>query len=73
MTAVEWLVCELQKADWIPEDSVIMNYVIEQSKEMEKKQHYETWFESTAQFSNEAEMLYKKDFEQYYNETFKNK
>lgn len=72
-TAVEWLVCELQKADWIPKDSVIMNYVIEQSKEMEKKQHYETWFESTAQFSNEAEMLYKKDFEQYYNETFKNK
>jgi hypothetical protein len=40
---------------------------------MEKQQHKETWFLSTSQFANESEMLYKKDFEQYFNEKFKNK
>ena len=43
------------------------------AKEMEKQQHKETWFSSTLQFANESEMLYKKDFEQYFNEKFKNK
>jgi hypothetical protein len=42
-----------------------------QAKEMEKEQHKQTWLDSTAQFDNAAEMTYKKDFEQYYNETFK--
>ena len=37
-TAVEWLVDELQKADYIPKDSIIMDYVIEQAKELEKLQ-----------------------------------
>jgi hypothetical protein len=44
---------------------------IEQAKEMEKERHKQTWLDSTAQFDNAAEMTYKKDFEQYYNETFK--
>jgi hypothetical protein len=43
---------------------------LDQAKEMEKQQHKETWFESASQFAHESEMLYKKDFEQYYNETF---
>lgn len=42
-----------------------------QAKEMEKEQHKQTWLDSTAQFDNAAGMTYKKDFEQYYNETFK--
>ena len=42
-----------------------------QAKEMEKEQHKQTWLDSTAQFDNAAEMTYKKDFEQYYNGTFK--
>lgn len=37
-TGVEWLVKELQEADYIPKDSLILKYVIEQAKEMEKKQ-----------------------------------
>ena len=41
------------------------------ASEMEKQQHKETWFSSTAQFDNAAEMTYKKDFEQYYSETYK--
>jgi hypothetical protein len=38
--------------------------------EKEKEQHKQTWLDSTAQFDNAAAMTYKKDFEQYYNETF---
>jgi len=37
--------------------------------EKEKEQHKQTWLDSTAQFDNAAAMTYKKDFEQYYNET----
>jgi hypothetical protein len=42
----------------------------EQQLWKEKEQHKQTWLDSTAQFDNAAEMTYKKDFEQYYNETF---
>jgi sulfur relay (sulfurtransferase) DsrF/TusC family protein len=42
----------------------------EQAKEMEEQQHKETWFESASQFANESEMLSKKDFKQYYDETY---
>ena len=38
--------------------------------EKEKEQHKETWFRSTAQFDNAAEMTYKKLFEEHYNETY---
>ncbi|MBP6424136.1 MAG: hypothetical protein KA278_00285 [Flavobacterium sp.] len=36
-TGVEYLVEELQKSDYIPKDSMIMNYVINQAKEIETK------------------------------------
>jgi hypothetical protein len=71
-TAVEWL----QEAISKKLSSEIGPYFLdlfEQAKEMEKQQHKETWFLSTSQFANESEMLYKKDFEQYFNEKFKNK
>jgi hypothetical protein len=67
-TAVEWLVEQVE--DFI---GLIPVDIIEQAKEMEKQQHKETWFLSTSQFANESEMIYKKDFEQYFNEKFKNK
>jgi hypothetical protein len=44
--------------------------LIEQAKAMEKEHHEQTWLDSTAQFDNAAEMTYRKEFEQYYNETF---
>jgi hypothetical protein len=44
---------------------------LEKAKDMEEEQHQETWFESTKQFDNSAEMTYKKEFKQYYTETFK--
>lgn len=65
MTAVEWLYNMMLKplSEW-PDD------LWEQAKEMEKEQHGETWLDSTMQFDNAAEMTYKKDFEQYYNEKY---
>jgi hypothetical protein len=42
-TAVEWLIEELQKANYIPKDSIIMDYVIKQAKEMEKQQIIEAF------------------------------
>jgi hypothetical protein len=40
-SAVEWLVKELQEADYIPKDSLILKYVIDQAKEMESQQQNE--------------------------------
>jgi len=70
-TAVEWLADKI-KWNWqdIEYGEISMSNLVEQAKEMEKEQHKQTWFESTSQFANESEMLYKKDFEQYYNETY---
>ena len=62
-TAVEWFYQRILAKD--------IESVFEQAKEMEKQQIKNAWFDSTIQFDNSAEMTYKKDFEQYYNETFK--
>ena len=69
-TAVEWIEGYLKKFNHIQE-SLSLRKAFEQAKEMEKQQHQKTWFESTTQFDNSAEMTYRKEFEQYYNETFK--
>jgi hypothetical protein len=37
-TAVGWLVDELQKAEYIPKNSAIIDYVINEAKQMEKQQ-----------------------------------
>ena len=37
-TAIDWFVDELQRAEWIPKDSGIMNSVILMAKEIEKEQ-----------------------------------
>lgn len=68
MTAVEWLVEELQKAEYIPKDSIIMDYVIKLSKEMEKQQIENTYEVAYIDGYNDNG----KDGKQYYNETFKN-
>lgn len=69
-TAVEWLYNEIKHI--IPNDYIEK---FNQAKEMEEEQHKNTWFYSTSQFDNSAEMkeYTKKTFEQYYNEKFKNK
>ena len=37
-TAVGWLVDELKKAEYIPKNSAIIDYVINEAKQMEKQQ-----------------------------------
>jgi len=71
-TAVNWLEAMVENKLSQPM-SANFKELFEQAKAMEKQQHKETWFLSTSQFANESEMLYKKDFEQYFNEKFKNK
>lgn len=73
MTAVEWLEKEFLKLEATIGVHGIMYELIEQAKEIEELQHKETWFDSTAQFDNASEMTYKKDFDDYFNEKYKNK
>ena len=69
-TAVEWLVNEIPNIDW--ENSYWKNK-IEQAKEMEKQQHSETWDNSLIENKGDNYIGKEKSFEEYYNETFKNK
>ena len=66
-TAVEWLGNELVKKGFPIEKYAMDSY--EQAKEMEKQQHSETWDNSLI----ENYIGKEKSFEEYYNETFKNK
>ena len=65
-TAVEKLISEIKG---YPSDCEIF----QEALETEKQQHYKTWFDSTSQFDNSAEMTYKKSFEEYYAETYGSK
>jgi len=72
-TAVEQFLQDLQ--DILPssvdtETAIKLLMALKRAKELEKKHHKQTWLDSTAQFDNAAAMTYKKDFEQYYNETY---
>ena len=68
-TAVEWLQIKMATS---PTQEMVENINVwfEQAKQMEKEQMKESWFDSTLQFDNAASMVYKKEFEQYYNETY---
>ena len=56
-TAVEWLESEIKKIR-----NIIPKSLFEQAKQMEKKQHWKTWMDST----------YKYPFDEYYNKTYRN-
>jgi hypothetical protein len=70
VSAVEWLIEQLNKKGFAP---VVTDEEIEQAKEMEKEQHSETWNDSRIQYKGDNYLGKEKSFEQYYNETFKNK
>lgn len=67
-TVVQWLAEQLLHSD----DITVFQHIIKQAEEMQKKQHEKTWFDSTLQFDNSAEMTNKKLFDDYYNENYKN-
>jgi hypothetical protein len=67
-TAIEWFVDELQRAEFIPKDSSLMNWVILEAKKIEEKQIINAFNEGNeSDWSNE----FGDGGEQYYNETFK--
>ena len=75
MTAVEQLIDQLTSvgALEIPQGSNVVTYIIEQAKEMEKKQKIEfaNKYAKSDSFYCGGEFDIEKGAEQYYNETFK--
>jgi len=69
-TAVEWLATYLKGITTLNCDGII-----EQAKEMEREQHGETWDKAMKNYEDRGGNLSRAwgDFEDYYNETFKNK
>jgi hypothetical protein len=63
-TAVEWLQEQYNQCPKYEEQIYEQDW--EQAKEMEKEQHKKTYFKGWDSIGNRDE-----DFEQYYNETFK--
>jgi len=71
-TAVEWLYSHLfpkQLDGFSDEEWGKIDKAFEQAKKIEKEQIKKSWFDSTLQFDNAAS-IDKKEFEQYYNETY---
>jgi hypothetical protein len=71
-TAVEWLVEELQKAEYIPKDSVLMDYVINTAKEKEKEDLEEAFRVGFNVGYNDSESPSYLTFEKWFKQ-FKNK
>ena len=68
MTAVEWLVDKIMKAEFINDTETL----IEQAKEMEKQQIINTYRDGRSdQQSEKTSRFYNRIAEQYYKETFK--
>jgi hypothetical protein len=63
-TAVEWLVEQLKERGYAGDFPP--HLLFEQAKEMEKQQHSDTWNDGM-----KSDNGFFGDFEQYYNETFK--
>jgi len=86
MTAVEWLVDELEKANYIPKDSLIIDYVIKQANKMFEQHIIEAGNSCAFKQHLHSERINKMSIdeleqydlepsytfgEEYYNETFK--
>ena len=74
-TAVEWLLEELDNKDWYYLQQSIRNEIIEQAKALEKEQMIQSFRKGAVVHEPEyytwIESAYRKQAEQYYNETFK--
>jgi hypothetical protein len=64
LTAVEWVLDWMSKNQYFIGNDLLK--AVEQAKVMEKEQHKKTYFKGWHSIGNRDE-----DFEQYYNETFK--
>lgn len=75
-TTVQQLMSELEKLHpelfniYTPKGREFVNH-FHKYLEIEKQQHEKTWYDSTLQFDNAAQMTNKKLFEDYYTETYR--
>ncbi len=67
-TAVEWLIEQLQAPC-----RTIPSHIIEQAKQMEMRQHENTWIDSRIEIKGDDYIGKEKSFEEYYNETYTTK
>ena len=69
-TAVEWLVSELIKAEYIPTDSSIMNFVIQTAKRKEKEQICAAYRNGRTDEQSSIEKYHNRTSLEYFNETW---
>jgi hypothetical protein len=71
-TAVEWLFEQLWET---PKDKLNWHTILKKAKEMEKEQHGQTWDSALDAGQNRAWNVMRaySDFDDYYEETYKNK
>ena len=73
-TSVEWLIDELNKKQNGEGSKLSYNHMFDKAKEMERKEHGKTWDAALDKYEVRAGnyMRAYEDFDDYYNETFKN-
>ena len=78
-TAVDWLIKELiiemgYGSDLSRSDLKVLNEIIEEAKEMHKKEHAKTWDKSMENLDVRGGNIVRawEDFDDYYNKTYKN-
>jgi hypothetical protein len=77
-TALQWYVKRLYDLEMAYNQGLIKTntYIngkreaVEQAKEMEKKQHSNTWFESRVEMMDDNYIGKEKTFDEFYNETY---
>lgn len=70
MTAVEWIVQEINKISVSREATLFIEKLRKQAKQMEKEHHENTWLDSRVEYKGNLYIGNDKTFEQYYNETY---
>ena len=75
MTSIEWLIKELYTEMNMSGDGRVLDEILEEAKEMHKKEHGDTWDAALLQGSKRAGNFMRayEDFDNYYQETFVSK
>ncbi len=73
MTAIDWFLEELENNDWYWLPESIKNEIINQAKEIEKKQRISDYYQGACDESDShgAQYICESDAEKWYTKTFK--
>ena len=69
-TAIEWLMDEIKAIDKETYATLINEGKFDKAKSINKKQHDDTWIDSSTHHKGDDYIGEEKSFEQYYNETY---